>query len=138
MLSSHLVVRQTFFTDMFMHHKKKDSKMPCATLVTVSNNEKLRAIQCEETMGENKQYNPHCHFATQQRKGNSFLTTFHATLYNPNTSLNNILSSLFCICDNIWVTSVLFPEGQEIEKQIFMKKNEKNNIKRSEHFINGK
>lgn len=51
LLSIHLVVRETFFIDTFMHHKKKKgSKMPCAALFIVMNNEKLRAIQCEETM----------------------------------------------------------------------------------------
>lgn len=39
--------------------------MPCAALLIVLNNEKLHAIQCEETMGESKQCNPHCHFAAQ-------------------------------------------------------------------------
>lgn len=66
MLPKHLVARRTFFKDMLMHQKKKKgSKMASAALLIVLNNEKLRAIQCEETMGQNKQCNPHCHFTTQ-------------------------------------------------------------------------
>lgn len=103
--------------------KKKVSKMPCAVLFITLNNKKLHAIQCEETTTLSLSH------TIQERK---FLPyTFDATFYNPNASSYSILSSLFCICDNIWVTAVLFPKGKEIEKQIF-KKNENNNIKMSE------